>query len=295
MATSQASTRIAFNTILFATDFSPSSEAAFPYLLSLARCYDSKVIVAHAVPIEPVAGMTPVPPPVDLDAEWQEAKQGMQKYAESRDFEGLRHEFLVEKGYPPAVISDLIAHEGVDLVVLATHGRKGLSKLFMGSVAEQIFRQAACPVLTVGPGSGLKPHQTWTPGRIILATDFSKGSFHALPYAIALAEENHAELILLHAVPLVPWEQQSDMGPYYQRRLEEMIPSSYHPSCKIDFAIRFDLAAPAILTLASDKQADLIVMGVHHTPLPAIDSHVPWTTACEVISGAHCPVLTVRA
>lgn len=295
MATSQASTRIAFNSILFATDFSPSSEAAFSYVLSLAHCYDSKVIVAHAVPLEPVAGMTPVPPPVDLDLEWQEAKQGMLKYADSKDFEGLRHEFLVEKGYPPAVITDLIVHEGVDLVVLGTHGRKGLSKLFTGSVAEQIFRKTTCPVLTVGPGSETKPQQAWKLARIILATDFSKGSYHALPYAIALAEENCAELILLHAAPLVPWEQQSEMGSYYQKRLEEMIPSGNRPSCKIDFEVRFDLAVPAILTTAGDKQADLIVMGVHQTPLPAIDSHVPWTTACEVISDAHCPVLTVRA
>jgi nucleotide-binding universal stress UspA family protein len=295
MATSQASIRIAFNTIMFATDFSPSSEAAFPYALSLAHCYDSKIIVAHAVPIEPVAGMTPVPPPVDLDLEWQEAKQGMLKYVDNRDFEGVRHESLVEKGYPPVVITDLIALEHIDLVVLGTHGRKGLSKLFMGSVAEQIFRKAICPVLTVGPGSQLKSRQTWKPARIMLATDFSKGSYHALPYAIALAEDNHAELILLHAAQLVPWEQQSDMSRYYQKRLEEMIPSDRQPSCKIEFVVRFDLPASAILTLASEKQANLIVMGVHHTPVPAIDAHVPWTTACEVISDARCPVLTVRA
>jgi len=295
MATSQASTRIAFNTILFATDFSPSSEAAFPYALSLAHCYDSKIIVAHAVPIEPLVGITPVPPPADLDLDWQDARQGMLKYAETRDFAGLRHEFLVERGYPPSIIIDLIAQEHVDLVVLGTHGRKGLSKLFMGSVAEQIFRKAACPVLTVGPASELKSPQNWQPAHIILATDFSKGSYHALPYAIALAEDTRAELILLHAAPLVPWEQQSDMGLFYQKRLEEMIPSSPQPGCKIDCAVRFDLAAPAILTMASDKQADLIVMGVHHTPLPAVDSHVPWTTTCEVITDAHCPVLTVRA
>ncbi|MBZ5655605.1 MAG: universal stress protein [Acidobacteriia bacterium] len=294
MATSQASIRIGFNSILFATDFSPASEAAFPYALSLAHCYDSKVIVAHAVPIELVTGMTAVPPPADLELDLQEAKQGMQKYADT-DFEGLRHELLVEKGYPPAILTDLIKQEHVDLVVLGTHGRKGLSKLFMGSVAEQIFRKATCPVLTVGPATELKPQQIWKPARIILATDFSKGSFHALPYAIALAEENHAELILLHAAPLVPWEQQTEMAHYYQKRLEEMIPSDHEPSCKIDFAVRFDLAAPAILAMASDKHADLIVMGVHHTPFPTIDSHVPWTTACEVISDAHCPVLTVRA
>jgi nucleotide-binding universal stress UspA family protein len=239
--------------------------------------------------------MTPVPPPVDLDLDWQDAKQGMMKYADTRDFEGLRHEFLVERGYPPSIITDLIANEHVDLVVLGTHGRRGLSKLFLGSVAEQIFRRATCPVLTVGPGSELKPQQKWTPVRIILATDFSKGSFHALPYALALAEENHAQLILLHAAPLVPWEQQSDMGNYYQKRLEEMIPSGHQPSCQVDFAVRFDLAAPAIVSMAADKQADLIVMGVHHTALPGLDSHVPWTVACEVINAAHCPVLTVRA
>ena len=295
MATSQASTRIAFHTILLATDFSPSSEAAFPYALSLAHCYDAKVIVAHAVPLEPLAGITPVPPPADLDLDWKDAKQGMLKYADTRDFQGLRHEFLVERGYPPAIISDLIAHEGVDMVVLGTHGRGGLSKLFMGSVAEQVFRTATCPVLTVGPRSEVKSWQSWKPARILLATDFSKGSFHTLPYAIALAEDNQAELILMHAVPLVPWEQPSEMGRYYQKRLEEMIPSGCQPNCRIDFAVRFDLAAPAILTMASDKHVDLIVMGVHHTPLPAIDSHIPWTTACDVVSNAHCPVLTVRA
>ena len=85
------------------------------------------------------------------------------------------------------------------------------------------------------------------------------------------------------------------MGHYYQERLQEMVASDHQPDCKIEFAVRFDLAVPAILTMASDKHADLIVMGVHHTPFPSIDSHVPWTTACEVIRDAHCPVLTVRA
>ena len=295
MAASQASVRIGFKSILFATDFSPSSEASFPYALSLAHCYDSKIIVAHAVPSDPVTGMTPVPLPVDLEREAQQARQEMLNYSDDRDFEGLRHEFLVEMGYPPSVITDLIEHEHVDLVVLGTHGRRGLSRLFMGSVAEQIFRTVTCPVLTVGPGSELKAHQAWKPARIILATDFSKGSFHALPYALGLAEENNAELILLHAAPLVPWEEKSETARSYQKRLEQMITADHEPSCRIDFAVRFDLPAPAILTLAGDKHADLIVMGVHHTPLPGIDSHVPWTTACEVMSDAHCPVLTVRA
>lgn len=294
MTTSQASTRVSFKTILFATDFSPSSEAALPYVLSLARCYDSKVIVAHAVPIEPLVGITPVPPPAEVDLEWQDAKRGIQKYQDSKEFADFRHEFILERGDPLAVVADLIAHEGVDLIVLGTHGRKGLRKLFAGSVAEQIFRKATCPVLTVGPGSDFKPPGNWKPRRILFATDFSSGSLLALPYAISLAEENQAELVLLHALPLVPWDQQAEMGLSYQKRLQELVSQNTPHNCTVDCAVRFDLAAPAILDVAREKQADLIVMGAHPTWLPSLESHVPFTMACEVISGAHCPVLTVR-
>jgi len=295
MPASQATTRIAFRSILFATDFSAVSDAALPFVLGLARRYDAKVIVAHVVPFTPVEGLATVPPAVDLDLEEQEVKQEFEMCDEAGRFEGVRHKFIVERGYPPAIVPDLIAMEDVDLVVLGTHGRKGLSKLFVGSVAERIFRKAKCPVLTVGPGSTAISGSGWKPARILLATDFSVGSLHALPYAVTLAEDNGADLILFHAVPLVPWEQQSELGTYYQKRLEHLLSSGHRPSCNVEVAVGFDLPAPAILSLTKDKLADLIVMGVHHTPLPALDSHVPWTTACEVISSAHCPVLTVRA
>ena len=294
MTTSQATTRVSFKTILFANDFSPCSEAALPYVLSLARCYDSKVIVAHAVPIEPLAGITPAPPPVEVDLAWQDAKRGMQKYQESREFADLRHEFVLERGDPLAVISDLMAHQDVDLVVLGTHGRKGLRKLFAGSVAEKIFRKATCPVLTVGPASESKMKVTWKPRLIVFATDFSAGSLHALPYAISLAEENHAQLILMHALPMVAWDQQVEMRLTYEKRLQALAGPDTPHDCTVDYAVRFDLPAPAILSLAREKQADLIVMGVHHAPLATLESHMPWTMACDVISDAHCPVLTVR-
>ena len=294
MAASQAPVRTAFNSILFATDFSPVSEAALPFVLGIAHRYGSKVIVAHVVPFEPSEGLTRVPPAVYLELEEQEARQELQRYDEAHKFEGLRHEFIVERGYPPTIVPDLITMESVDLVVLGTHGRKGLSKIFTGSVAEQIFRKATCPVLTVGPGSGAVPASGWKPSRILLATDFSGGSVHALPYTLTLAQDCEAELILFHAAPLVAWEQQQEMSVYYQKRLEALL-SGRQLRCKTEAAVRFDLPGPAILNLADEKQVDLIVMGVHRTPVPAVDAHIPWTTACEVISAAHCPVLTVRA
>ena len=294
MATSQANIAASFKTILFATDFSPSSQAALPYVLGLAHHFDSKVIAVHAVPVEPLVGITPAPPAPAIDLEWQDAKEGMQTFQNTQAFAGVRHEFILERGDPMRVISDLIEHEAVDLVVMGTHGRKGFRKLFAGSVAEEIFRTATCPILTVGPGAEAGSPQNWKPNLVLFATEFSSGSLHALPFALSLAEENQAELLLLHVVPLVPWEQQAEMAQGYEQRLRKLIPEdAAHPG-KINVVVRFDLAAPGILAVAKEKQADLVVLGVHRAALPRLDSHVPWSTAYEVISSAHCPVLTVR-
>lgn len=292
MATSPASIAAGFKTILFATDFSSSSETALPYLMGLARSFDSTVIAAHAVPFEPMAGLAAVPPAVEIDLEWSDALRDMRSYEAAHPFTGVRHEFVLERGFPREVVADLAARRGVDLVVLGTHGRQGFHKLFAGSFAEEIFRTVTCPILIVGPGVDPKP-EDWKPRRILFATEFDEGSIHALPCALQFAEASEGELLIMHAVPLVPWEQQSKLHESYQERLRKLISEDIPRRCKINFTVQFDLAAPAILTVARDQKADLIVMGVHHARLPRVDAHVPGTTACEVIGHAHCPVLTV--
>lgn len=293
MATSPATVAATFKTILFATDFHSSSEAALPYLLNIARHFDSSVIAVHAVPYEPLAGLAAVPPNIEIDVEWNEAVQAMKAYEDAHPFTGLRHEFILERGLPREVIADVADRRAVDLVVVGTHGRQGFHKLFAGSFAEEVFRTVKCPILTVGPAVDPAPADNWQPRRILFATEFAEGSIHALPYALALAEANQAELIVMHAVPLVPWEQQSELHDSYIERLRKLIAEDVPHRCRIEFTVQFDLAGPAILTSARDHNADLIVMGVHHARLPRVDAHVPGTTACEVIAHAHCPVLTV--
>src|SRR5271157_5610792 len=118
----------------------------------------------------------------------------------SESLKDVEHKELIEQGEIPEVISKLVRKHGIDLIVVGTGGRKGLGKLLLGSVAEEIFRHAACPVLTMGP------HATgWEIDgnlrHILLATDFGAESVHGLPYAISLAEENRARLTLLHVAP----------------------------------------------------------------------------------------------
>jgi nucleotide-binding universal stress UspA family protein len=107
---------------------------------------------------------------------------------------------VLKQGSPWPEISDLIEQRGTDLIVLSTQGRGLIGSLLLGSMAEQVFRHATCPVLTISPDvlTSLLDHERFA--HIPFATDFSDGSLHTLPYAISLAEENDAELTLMHVL-----------------------------------------------------------------------------------------------
>ena len=112
--------------------------------------------------------------------------------------QGVRHEVIFQGGEVYATLNELARDKQADLIVLGTHGRSGLEKVLMGSVAERIFRETRFPVMTVGPKAEEKCRTTAELRRILYATDFSAESLHAAPFAISLARENRAHLILLN-------------------------------------------------------------------------------------------------
>ncbi len=111
--------------------------------------------------------------------------------------------FLVRQGDVWEEVERLISEKHIDLLIIGTHGRRGLGKLVFGSVAEQIFRHADCPVLTVGPGSFEGPiiDATEVVWPFLFATDFGVASLRALPYAVSFANRVATKLILLHVIP----------------------------------------------------------------------------------------------
>ena len=132
-------------TILHPTDFSAYSEHALELAAALARDYQARLIIMHAV--EPMAigfdGMVVPRSEEELDALHRKLEEVRPK---NRDI-AVQHEFV--KDDPVTAILRTIAGENCDLVVMGTHGRTGLGRLLRGSVAEQIVRKAACPVRTV--------------------------------------------------------------------------------------------------------------------------------------------------
>jgi nucleotide-binding universal stress UspA family protein len=193
--------------------------------------------------------------------------------------------------------SPSIAKHDIDLIVVGTHGRTGALKLVMGSIAEKIFRQAPCPVLTVGPNVVSQQKSLAEFNQILLATDFGEESVAAVPYAISLAQEHQASLSLLHVlerphVGSVDLESNSD---FLLRRLQELVPKDTELWCHPEYIVQFGSPAERILEFCATRGADIIVMGVRptHGTVNTV-THLTHTTAQHIVAHAACPVLTIR-
>src|SRR6266576_2529474 len=239
MSTLQASLRIAFNNVLFPTDFTSASDAVLLYVLALARTFGSKVYVTHAVTPYPPVFLPMEPVPIELGSMWHDAKQSLAHFLDVDVLKNTKHEGVLERGELWNVLDDVIHRHSIDLIILGTHGRHGLKKLVLGSSAEQIFRKASCPVLTIGPHVQQPSADGALFKQIVFATDFSAGSLGALPYALSLAEENQAHLILLHVMPLVPLREQDQVAATVRSRLAELILPEAADWCRPDCVVRF--------------------------------------------------------
>lgn len=293
-------TRISIKNILFATDFTKFSMTAAPFVVALAKRYGSTVLVTHILPEEARLPVAVEALPTDQDLARRDALQELEKLERSGVFGGVLHEAIIERGKFSFVLENLIPRRKVDLIVAGTHGREGLRKMFLGSVAEEIFRVATCPVLTVGPHVSPGVLSDGRFHRVLFATDFSAGSMHALPYALSLAEEDHAQLTMLHAVHLDTATPIEGAKPIYEEQiaarseaqLRHMIPENAQLWAEPEILVRSGLPGDVIVKTAEEEQASIIIMGVHHAGASA--THNPWAVAHQVVCHAHCPVLTVR-
>lgn len=138
-------------TILHATDFSDAAEHAFHLACSLARDHDARLVIVHvAPPPYPVVGEVLTIPPVPVEAdENRHLQQRLRLEQVKPSIAGIPVEYRLEEGEPVARILAVADDVGAGLIVLGTHGRTGLSRLLMGSVAESVVRRANCSVLTV--------------------------------------------------------------------------------------------------------------------------------------------------
>ncbi len=298
--------------ILMANDFSDASGKALRHALAIARFYGSKFCLGHVVSSLGLTLSGPNAIAACEDAVSRDTARLKESLTRAGALTGLQHKFIIRQGEVWPELREIIRQENTDLVVVATRGRQGLGKLFCGSVAEQIFRQANCPVLTFGPAAYDSPWvgSSCSERRFLFATDFGEGSLHGLRQAIAAANQFGAKLDFLSIIPAAQLAQcrcshlEGDLGNIRERarmrtlhRLAQLANSStldVTPGFLVEFASLKPISE-SILEAAKEIRADLIIMGLRHSAHTSLISHLGWATAYDVVCHATSPVLTVNA
>jgi nucleotide-binding universal stress UspA family protein len=294
-AIGEISKKVSLTRILVTTDFSTESDRALDYALALARRYDARIYLAHVIAPDPFLYAEPALAQATYEKVRQAAEQGMADILVSGKLRGVPHEVLLEEGSVWPAIEKLIEKHEIDLVVTATHGRGKVQKVLIGSVAEEIFRQANCAVLTVGPRVKDEPAREVELKNILFATEFGHGAEKAAAHAFSLAQEHGARLTILHVIQEATAFTEESVRQQREaavRRLEKLMPEGAENWCKPVFRATFGEAVEEIITMARETNADLIVMGAK--PSKNLAGHAPFAIAYNVVTRAHCPVLTVR-
>jgi nucleotide-binding universal stress UspA family protein len=307
LAEQQTTSRISLRNVMFATDFSTCAQAALPYAVAISRHYGSTLHAVHVIPDFNILVHPQAVDPITFESAYEAEKRAALDQMRSvvPDLQSIDHHTYIRHGDVWDALSEIMFQKQIDLLVLGTHGRSGLGKLIMGSVAEELVRQAPCPVLTIGPKvSCLVKEKCFDEAiqdirlaeielkQIIFAVDFNPESLAAAPFAISLAEEFQAGLALIYVMP----QDLPTPSRLVLQRLEGLVPQEAALWCRPENLVKFGTPADEILECASERNADLIVLGVRSAKAHlGSATHFPWSTAHKVIASASCPVLTVRS
>lgn len=284
----QCVNKISFKNILFLTDFSEASETALAYAKGIARHFGAQVYPAHAC--DPIV-LTEASADEVLTAIEENARQQLTLLARKNALTGTP---LFVRGSVEDAVPRWIDEHGIDLIVMGTHGRRGLKHFLLGSVAETIFRSATCPVLTVGPHVTVRPYQDFKAEKILVPTDLGRHAEFAMQYALSVAEENRAQISFMHVLPLEEVFQH-DCRPMVDaafKKLQKLIPDDAKQWCEPELKIEVGDPVKELLGYAETERPDLIVLG-----LPAdkkFNGHFRTGVTYNIVASAPCPVLTVR-
>jgi nucleotide-binding universal stress UspA family protein len=253
-------------------------------------------------PVEPYR-----PETVSPDRTYEDVYARLEQFTSTFDTAGIALNIAAHEGAATQGILEMAARIPSDLIVLGSHGHSGFEHLVLGSVTEKVLRKAPCPVLTVPPGVGEAPRNAQDIfRRILCAIDFSDASLKGLEYALSLAKEASAELLLLYVIEGLPdapdWQQPT--GPAVMeyvtmseaqalKRFRGVLPHDADTWCRPQTILATGKPYREILRAAREHDAHVIVMGVHGRG--AVDRLFFGSTTNQVVRAATCPVLTLRA
>jgi nucleotide-binding universal stress UspA family protein len=295
--------------ILCPVDFSEFSRQAFDQAVAIARRQGADVTVLHVLPEPSAVPALPYGPegpgPFGFETVTRDRALAELKRFLATEVEVPVHYETAESANVYKEILQQTSRRAADLVVMGTHGRSGFDYLVLGSVAEKTLRTSPVPVLVVPPlTSGVLPVDRVPVRSVLCAVDFSQDSVRAVGYAASLVRHAVGRLTLLHVVEPMPlgYDPKGGTGfdvEGYERGLAEsglsqlqtFAPDAAELGCEVEAIVARGKAYQEILRVATERQVDLIVLGVHGRH--ALDRLVFGSTAEHLVRRSTCPVLAV--
>ncbi len=273
------------------TDFSTASTSAMKFAQNLARVPRTRITAVHAIDsLEYSFG------PQDLrelkkQQVWALAREGMARWLQEGGLSSCATRMIEGEAGP--AIAQFIAAGSIDLIVLSTSARLRAARIAFGSVAEEIFRKAACPVLVLGPKVRARNRPLM---RLVFATDLEPHSLAALPHLSTFARKFNCSVTVIRAVS--PDIQSSPERSRIRKETEEKIKAAADPNLRRRIGkihVEFAHPANAIPSFANRLKASALVMGVRGGgDWERATTHIPWALAHRIIAQAKLPVLTIR-
>ena len=288
--------------ILCPVDRSPSSLEAFTYAIALARWQRARLNLLEVIEAALPPGGSRVAEDNSVPTDTLTAlERDLRRVLTARRASDVRVKIFMRRG---KVVQEILAQaqaSRADLVVIGSHGRGGVQRLVLGSVAEKVLRLATCPVLTIRSGATVARRSRSPFGTILCATDFSAAANRGVAYAKRLAKEANAKLVVMHAIEW-PFEEAVTSGAVAELRksiessardkLARLLPRSSSDGSGAQAVLTLGKASAAIIKVARARSVDLIVMGV--SGRGATDVALLGSTTHQVIREGTRPVLTVR-
>jgi universal stress protein A len=295
---------ITIRSILCPVDFSEESRHALRWAAAVARRTTARVTVLNA--IDPLLAQAATLR-LGLDLASGETDPAIREFLAAtwsdETSEPLNANVDVRIGDPADVILDTAAIERTDLIVMGTHGLGGVRKWLLGSTTEKVLRRTHASVLAVPPGAGESVTARFEAasglGPVLAATDFSDTSTRAVRWAAKVAQEIASPLLLVHVVEAIAVASQ--WRPYVAEAEEPRLADArgkmqalvkhFAESVKCDSLVENGRAAESIASIADERRATVIVMGLasSHGPMGSR----PGSIAYRVLCLASVPVLVV--